>query len=78
MLSMGARGLPRFTDQSLKGPDLTQPPPGPGGSDTPHMSGEGIQVLLRPAWYAPFPDIDVSEPSKMGDFSGSWAHNGQL
>lgn len=44
----------------------------------PHASGLGMQVLLRPATYAPSPDMLVALPSNVGDFLGSAAHCGQL
>lgn len=57
----------------LKGPDFTQPPPLPGGKEIPHISGDGMHVLLRPATYAPSPDMLVALPSSAGDFLGSLA-----
>jgi hypothetical protein len=65
---------PRLTFQSLKGPDVTHPPPWLGGRLTPHWSGEGIQTFARPPTNEPSPLRDVAEPSRAGDFFGSSAH----
>lgn len=63
---------------SLKGPDVTQPPPLLGGRLIWQRSFEGMQVLLRPGWGAPSPDKLKSLPSRIGDLVGSAAHFGQL
>lgn len=63
---------------SLKGPDSTQPPPLPGWRVTKQRASLGRQEALRPATYAPSPEILVSLPSNTGDFTGSLAHHGQL
>ena len=62
----GKRGLEGWT-HSLNGPVLTQPPPLPAGT-TPEAR----------CWvFSPLPPSEVSLPSKMGDFSGSWAQRPQ-
>ena len=53
-------GRGRWT-YSLNGPVLTQPPPLPAGT-----MPEALCVI-----FSPLPLMDVSLPSKMGDFSGS-------
>lgn len=62
----------------LKGPDVTHPPPFPGGRLIWQRSFEGMHVLLRPGWGAPSPDTLVSLPSRSGDLDGSADHFGQL
>jgi hypothetical protein len=51
----------------LKGPVWTQPPPLPAG----------MPAAARCWIFSPLPLSEVSLPSKMGDFSGSWAQRPQ-
>jgi hypothetical protein len=55
---------PRLTFMSLKGPFSTHPPPLPAG----------FIPLLWWLVLMPWPDMLVSDPSKMGEVSGLEAH----
>lgn len=55
----------------LNGPEVTQPPPLPGGIWTIGWS-LGVDPLLGAG--APFPDMLDSEPSNTGEFNGSSAY----
>ncbi|GMG05317.1 unnamed protein product [Aspergillus oryzae] len=62
---LGIRGKAYF----LKGPDLTQPPPFEGWRKIP-----GAASVALWGTNAPSPDMLYSEPSKMGELTGSSAY----
>ena len=64
MVSGIAANGPRLTFMSLNGPFSIQPPPLPAG----------LRPLLWWVVLMPWPDMLVSEPSKIGEVSGLVAH----
>ena len=72
---------PRLTFQSLKGPELTQPPPAPWGI---LITGESCVGIPQKVWLVhrspprPLPPIEVMEPSRAGELAGSSDQRGQL